>query len=125
MVAVVLAAFDEGGAVGPVELAVEHLDRVAVAPGAVALDIERMAHQPAGAALAAGDLGMDDHARFDDDALLQRAPGLRELHARPRRVLRLNQALRARLPAPLTDDAGKSDGALRAMLGRVRATNPA
>ncbi|MEQ1810518.1 MAG: hypothetical protein ABL889_11360 [Terricaulis sp.] len=50
MVPVAFAAFDEGRAVCPVVLVVKHLHRVALAAGAVALDIKRVPHERSRAA---------------------------------------------------------------------------
>ncbi len=68
----------KAAAIGQIELAVEHLHPLAVAGGAVALDIKRMAHHAAGRAAAC--LGVHHHARLDDDALAARRALMRELH---------------------------------------------
>jgi len=58
MVAIVLAALNEGGSVGPVELSIKHLDRIAFASRAVALDIEGVRHERAAATAGSVDDGL-------------------------------------------------------------------
>ena len=97
MVAVVFAPLDEGGAVRPVELAVEHLHGIALASGTVALDIEGMTHERAAAAA-----GVDDGLQFDDDPLLAGWAFVSQLYVRraartviPGSALTARRALRA------------------------------
>ncbi|MEQ1811865.1 MAG: hypothetical protein ABL889_18195 [Terricaulis sp.] len=62
MVPVVFTASDEGSAVCPIVLAVKHLDRVAIAASAVALDIKRVPHhRPRAACRLRVDLGVYLH----------------------------------------------------------------
>ncbi|MEJ0022797.1 MAG: hypothetical protein WDN76_04725 [Alphaproteobacteria bacterium] len=80
MMPIIFAAFDKGRAIGAVVLGVEHHNPVAVTARAVALHIQRMAHETAGAAAAAH---LRVHYRFDlhDHALTCGRTYRRKLHS--------------------------------------------